>query len=835
MVIIGPLGSALSLLLGRGDGTFSDGHLVVGLPGGFNTPVASAVAIADMNGDGLLDISVTDEINWVAYVFIQSSSGDFQRTWGVQTGPFPGAIAAGDLNGDGRPDLIVGNESPLYGGYGPAGDLSVFLQDSTGGFIGKGTHYASGATPHALLLADFNADGTLDIAAAIKPGVSVLLNGPDVDHDGIADSHDPCIDSDGDGLGDPNVASNTCRPDNCPMAANPDQEDTDSDGLGDACDNCPATPNLDQSDANNDGSGDACQPTLRLLSITHTDDDRLRVSIATTDPNGDPLSGQVKISTREPVDLTLANMFNVSDCGQAFLPEGVAGEGIFFISDGFEYVLLDLVSIGPQIGLFCSGSGSRSYNLATGHCADVKPDAFSSYVLFDGSTVLPLPVCLVKLDPGGGLSSASPRFDLLVQSVSASGVNVSTTRERTLMFDFTPGQPVSFDISPLIDGSSLTLKIAVTDGNTVPVTIETTVPYQREQVLVLDSGDPPQAIIAAPTVVECDGPHGTAATLDGSQSFDPSAGAPIVSYEWFINPGTTDERRIGSGPLIVTTLPLGSNAIELRIKSADGRTGAARTTVTVSDTVPPTLLLSTDPSVLWPPNHRLVSVHVVWQVADRCDPSATVRLVSATGNEPDDAEGEGDGRTTGDVSGADIGTPDPEVVLRAERAAQGLGRTYQMVYTAADVSGNIASALAVVTVPHDLGDGPEPVVIEMETNTASGAAHLYWNTVSTAVNYDVISGDVSNLRMERDRISLGSVNVPARLLSTPSWAEETPLVVPEVGRALFFLVQYRDGHGPTGFGTESSPLPLEPDSCEGACPGNEIQGILAGGGGLQRK
>ncbi len=84
-----------------------------------------------------------------------------------------------------------------------------------------------------------------------------------------------CVDSDGDGFGDPGHPENTCPDDNCPSVYNPDQADIDIDGIGDVCDNCPAVANVGQEDADSDGIGDLCDncPTVSNPSQLDSDSD----------------------------------------------------------------------------------------------------------------------------------------------------------------------------------------------------------------------------------------------------------------------------------------------------------------------------------------------------------------------------------------------------------------------------------------------------------------------------------------------------------------------------------------------------------------------------------
>lgn len=130
--------NTISVLLGRGDGTFAIGTpLTTG-----NGPVA--VVTADFNGDGHADLAVVNQTDNTVSIFLGNGDGTFTLTSTLTTGTNPVAIAAADFNGDGHPDLAVVNQGD--------NTLSIFLGNGDGTFT-PGSVLSTGRTPSAITAA----------------------------------------------------------------------------------------------------------------------------------------------------------------------------------------------------------------------------------------------------------------------------------------------------------------------------------------------------------------------------------------------------------------------------------------------------------------------------------------------------------------------------------------------------------------------------------------------------------------------------------------------------------------------------------------------------------
>jgi hypothetical protein len=109
-----------------------------------------------------------------------------------------------------------------------------------------------------------------------------------------------------------------------------------------------------------------------------------------------------------------------------------------------------------------------------------------------------------------------------------------------------------------------------------------------------------------------------------------------------------------------------------------------------------------NPTLLWPPNHKLATISITG-VKDPDGEPVTIKVTKITQDEP--VNGLGDGDTSPDGFG--IGQPQAQV--RAERSGLGNGRVYAITFTATDPAGGTCSATVNVGVPHDQGKGSTPI------------------------------------------------------------------------------------------------------------------------------
>ena len=147
--------------------------------------------------------------------------------------------------------------------------------------------------------------------------------------------------------------------------------------------------------------------------------------------------------------------------------------------------------------------------------------------------------------------------------------------------------------------------------------------------------------------------------------------------------------------------PPGTTPVTFRATDAAGNLAECTSNVSVVDSTPPNIRVVLDKNVLWPPNHKFVTVCADVSVSDNGG-TPSWSLVSITSNE--NADGTGDGHTPVDYRNASFGTADRCFDLRAERAGNGDGRVYDIVYAAKDASGNATDDTVHVRVPHDRSD-----------------------------------------------------------------------------------------------------------------------------------
>jgi hypothetical protein len=117
------------------------------------------VATGDLNGDGKLDLAVTNTADNTVNILLGNADGTFQPAVSYATGlGGPVWVSIADFNRDGRPDLAVEDSG--------GGSLSILLNNGDGTFQAAVTYAAGSLDRGGLAVGDFFGNGKLDLAVA---------------------------------------------------------------------------------------------------------------------------------------------------------------------------------------------------------------------------------------------------------------------------------------------------------------------------------------------------------------------------------------------------------------------------------------------------------------------------------------------------------------------------------------------------------------------------------------------------------------------------------------------------------------------------------------------
>jgi hypothetical protein len=211
---------------------------------------------------------------------------------------------------------------------------------------------------------------------------------------------------------------------------------------------------------------------------------------------------------------------------------------------------------------------------------------------------------------------------------------------------------------------------------------------------------PPTVVCPPPATVECGVPVTVTVNVGDAEG-------DALTVVWNVNGTSVQTNSVpAAGPPtaasvpLVTNLPLGTNVIQVTVTDGAGNSAACATTVTVVDTVPPTITsVKANPTVLWPPNHKMVRVNLSVVAHDTCS-LTTWKIIAVSSNEATNGLGDGDTPNDWEIIG------DHGLNLRAERSGKGNGRVYTVTVQAVDTSGNLSTPKTVtVTVPKSQGKG----------------------------------------------------------------------------------------------------------------------------------
>ena len=367
--------------------------------------------------------------------------------------------------------------------------------------------------------------------------------------------------------------------------------------------------------------------------------------------------------------------------GEFNSPFGVSADtiGNVYVADRGNTRIQSFSSTGAFIEAFgSSGTGDGQFDGPQ----DLAADAFGNIFVADTNNDR------VQKLGAAALVVANAGPDQTVECAGAlTGVTLDgtgSTGSGTLTYSWKEGVTVL--------GSGATLNVSLPTGpHTITLTVTSSGGGSDDDTVLITIVD-----TVAPTI-----------TLNGS---DPMT---VECHTSFVDPGATaSDGCAGSFPAsasgsVNVNVP-GAYLITYNASDPSGNPATPKTrTVNVVDTTSPTIILNGQTPSMWPPNHKYQTFRVtdfVTGVTDSCNTSLGVGSVVISQVTSDELENSGgDGNTLNDIV---IAADCKSVQLRSERDGNGDGRVYTITFRVSDTSGNVATAIAMVSVPKSQGSGP---------------------------------------------------------------------------------------------------------------------------------
>ena len=211
-----------------------------------------------------------------------------------------------------------------------------------------------------------------------------------------------------------------------------------------------------------------------------------------------------------------------------------------------------------------------------------------------------------------GTAPPNSTVELFAAAPDATGYGEGKTWLRSVTADGDGNFAVEVDVSEL----PVTATATDAEGNTSEFSA-----YNLPPVAVALANDAETATVEQALLA------GTPVLLDASRSIDPDGDDAQLGFAWdFDSDGEVDSTEA----VAEATYTLGAHTATLTVTDPLGATATDTVTITVEDTTPPVVSLDApQPSLLWPPNHKMIEGVVTGTVEEACDAQPEVDDVGA--------------------------------------------------------------------------------------------------------------------------------------------------------------------------------------------------------------